>query len=206
MLHHLLIEVHSLRLRTFIVQYRRLFMLEALITSKTRIKLLMKFFLNKSSESYLRNLETEFGGSSNGIRLELNKFETAGLLNSSQKGNKKYFRANTDHPLFGDIHNLLLKHIGIDKIIDEVVSNIGSLYQVFLVGDFAKGLDGGIIDIIFVGDDINQNYLLKIVGKAEKLIKRKIRYMLFSKDEIQDFINTKEDTEYMLLWSNNNKS
>ncbi len=181
-------------------------MLEALITSKTRIKLLMKFFLNKNSESYLRNLETEFGGSSNGIRLELNKFEKAGLLNSSHKGNKKYYNANTNHPLFGDIHNLLLKHIGIDKIIDEVVSNIGTLYQVFLVGDFAKGIDGGIIDIIFVGDDINQNYLLKIVGKAEKLIKRKIRYMLFCKDEIQEFLNTKEDTEYLLLWSNNTKS
>ena len=87
----------------------------------------MKFFLNTNSESYLRNLEGEFGGSTNGIRQELNKFETAGLLNSELKGNKKYFKANKLHPLFSDIHNLLIKHIGIDRIIDEVVDNIGNL-------------------------------------------------------------------------------
>ena len=177
-------------------------MLETLITSKTGVKLLMKFFLSANSESYLRNLEGEFGGSTNGIRQELNKFETAGLLNSELKGNKKYFKANKSHPLFPDIHSLLIKHIGIDRIIDEVVENIGNLYQVFLVGDFAKGIDNGLIDLVFVGDDINKNYLLKIVGKAENMIKRKIRYMLFSKDEIYSFIDSKKDSDYLLLWEN----
>jgi len=57
-----------------------IFMIEALISSKTRIKLLLKFFLNSSNKSYLRGLESEFGDSTNGIRLELNKLEEAGLL------------------------------------------------------------------------------------------------------------------------------
>ena len=82
-------------------------MLDTLITSKTRIKLLLKFFLNGNTSSYLRNLESEFGESSNAIRLELNKFEEAGLLNTSLEGNKKLFKANTQHPLFKDIHNIL---------------------------------------------------------------------------------------------------
>ena len=106
-------------------------MLDALITSKTRIKLLLKFFLNSSSESYLRNLEDEFGESTNSIRLELNKFEKAGLLNSRSSGNKKLFRANTSHPLYPEIHNLLLKHLGFDQIIDKVVNNLGDVEKVF---------------------------------------------------------------------------
>lgn len=175
-------------------------MLEALITSKTRIKLLMKFFLNSNSESYLRNLETEFGGSTNGIRQELNKFESAGLLNSELKGNKKYFKANISHPLFPDIHNLLIKHIGIDKIIDEVVDNIGSLYQVFLVGDFAKGIDKGLIDLVFVGDEINKSYLLNLIEKAGKMVKRKIRYMLFTNEEIVPYLSKMNDSDYLLIW------
>jgi len=65
-------------------------MLDTLITSKTRIKLLLKFFLNSNASSYLRNLEGEFGESTNGIRLELNKFEKAGLLQSQVSGNKSY--------------------------------------------------------------------------------------------------------------------
>lgn len=177
-------------------------MLEALITSKTRIKLLMKFFLNSNSESYLRNLETEFGDSTNGIRIELNKFEHAGLLKSEQKGNKKFFKANTTHPLFPEIHSLLIKHIGLDRIIDEIVDNIGDLKKVYVVGDFARGIDSNIIDLVFVGDNINKNYLLKLVGKAESLIKRKIRYLLLTCSEIHAFLSKKNGTEYILLWEN----
>ena len=50
-------------------------MIEVLISSKTRIKLLLKFFLNSNSKAYLRGLEQEFAESTNAIRVELNKFE-----------------------------------------------------------------------------------------------------------------------------------
>ncbi|MCF8360467.1 MAG: hypothetical protein K9H26_17070 [Prolixibacteraceae bacterium] len=93
-------------------------MLESLITSKTRIKLLLKFFLNSNTTAYLRNLATEFGESTNAIRQELNRFEDSGLLTSKINGNKKMFRANTGHPFFPEINKLLLKHSGIDKIIE----------------------------------------------------------------------------------------
>ena len=69
-------------------------MIETLISSKTRVKLLMKFFLNSNNIAYLRNLEEEFQESTNGIRLELNKFEKAGFLDSFSKGNKKLFKVN----------------------------------------------------------------------------------------------------------------
>jgi len=75
-------------------------MLDTLISSQTRLKLLLKFFLNSSTSSYLRDLESEFGESTNAIRLELNRFEQAGLLSSASIGNKKMFSANTQHPLF----------------------------------------------------------------------------------------------------------
>ncbi len=76
-------------------------MLETLISSKTRIKLLLKFFLNSKTTSYLRGLESEFGDSTNAIRLELNRLEKAGMLTAFMQGNKKMFTANTDHPLLG---------------------------------------------------------------------------------------------------------
>lgn len=82
-------------------------MLETLISSKTRLKLILKFFLNNSTTAYLRGLEEEFGESSNAIRVELNKFEEAGLLNSEAEGNKKLYKANTKHPFYKDLHNIL---------------------------------------------------------------------------------------------------
>jgi len=175
-------------------------MLEALITSKTRIKLLLKFFLNSNNKAWLRSLETEFGESTNSIRLELNRLQHAGLLVKLDEGNKKVYQANISHPLFPEINNILLKHIGIDSIINSIVKNIGELDKVYLVGELAKGNNSNMIDLWLVGENIDKNYLLKIVEKAEKGIKRKIRYLILKEEELEDFIIEKNEEELLLLW------
>lgn len=157
-------------------------MLDTLITSKTRVKLLLKFFLNSKTSSYLRNLESEFGESTNSIRLELNKFEEAGLLSTSTSGNKKLFKANIKHPMFKDIQNILMKYTGLDKIVEQVIEKLGNVESVYLVGELAKGLDSPIIDLILVGD-INKTYLLNLTEKTERLIHKKVRFVIFSAEE-----------------------
>jgi len=176
-------------------------MLDTLITSQTRIKLLLKFFLNSNARSYLRGLESEFGESSNAIRLELNRFEDAGLLKAEVVGNKKMFRANTKHPLFEDIHNIILKYIGLDQVVEKVARKLGDVRFVFLTGDFARGKDSSIIDLIFVGDRINKEYLIRLVEKAEALIRRKIRYLVYGDGEFEKEYNRDRIAgELLLLW------
>lgn len=174
-------------------------MLETLISSKTRIKLLVKFFLNSNNVAYLRSLESEFGESSNGIRLELNRLESAGMLSSFLDGNKKMFRANKTHPLFKEIRNIVLKTIGIDSIIENVIERLGDVEKVYLVGEFSKGLDSEIIDLVLIGN-IDKTYLIKLVDKSEELIKRKIRYLIYNPQEFNSnkFLNKKP--EPLLLW------
>ena len=172
-------------------------MIEALISSKTRVKMLLKFFLNSNSSGYLRGLEQEFGESSNSIRVELNRFEKAGMLKSFSKGNKKFFQANKKHPLFNEIHNIVLKQIGFDTIINNVIERMGDVKKVFVVGDFAQGKDSQIIDLVFIGD-INREYLVQLIKKVEKLIDRKIRFIIYENNE-----KIKWDTnnvEPLLLW------
>jgi len=175
-------------------------MIETLISSKTRIKLLLKFFVNSKTTAYLRSLESEFGESTNSIRVELNRLENAGMLESYSKGNKKIFKANTQHPLFDEIHKILLKHIGIDKIIENVIERLGEIEKVFLVGDFSKGKNSKIIDLILIGD-IDKNYLIRLIDKAEKLVNRKVRYLIY--EDENNFITDINDQqlEPLLLWS-----
>lgn len=175
-------------------------MIDALISSKTRIKLLLKFFLNSHATAYLRSLESEFGESSNGIRLELNRLENAGLLSSESEGNKKIFRANTTHPLFNEIHNIVMKHVGLDRVIENVIQRLGQVERVYLVGDFSKGMDSQVIDLIFIGD-FDKSYLTDLVGKAEKIVGRKIRYLLYDSDDANTIDWKKYDPEPLLLWS-----
>lgn len=176
-------------------------MIETLISSKTRIKLLMKFFLNSKNTAYLRNLEEEFEESTNGIRLELNKFEKAGFLESTKEGNKKVFSANTKHPLFKDLHSIILKMTGIEYLVDYIVQRIGDIEKVYLVGKLAKGQASDIIDVVLVGDNLNKAFLVEQIEKAEKKTGKKIRYILYKKDEF-DYSKIKEPGMHpLLVWS-----
>lgn len=178
-------------------------MIESLITSKTRIKLLLKFFLNSQTKSYLRSLETEFGESTNSIRVELNRLENAGLLDTSNEGNKKMFYANIEHPLFKDINNILKKFIGIDQIVDQITSQIGDLQAAYLTGDFAIGKDSKIIDLTLVGDNLDRPFIDTLVEKAEKFISRRLKYIILNKEEMIQFYNNKP---VLLIWkSDDNK-
>ena len=161
---------------------------------------MLKFFLNSSTKAYLRSLESEFGESTNAIRLELNRLEQAGMLSSFIDGNKKMFQANTRHPLFREIRNMLMKTIGLDQIIQNVIERLGDVDRVYLVGDFAKGMDSPIIDLIFIGN-IDKNYLISLVEKAEELVKRKIRYLIYKPFEFQAHADLGFANEALLLWS-----
>lgn len=174
-------------------------MLDVLISSKTRIRLLLRLFLNRHTEAHLRGLEQEFGESSNAVRVELNRFEEAGLLIASTKGNKKLYRANQAHPLFEDIHNILLKYIGIDQIIEHVLTKLGDIEEVYLSGKLVRGLDSTIIDLILVGY-VNKPYLLELLEKTEHIIRRKIRYLIYEPSAFKLEELTEEGINPLLLW------
>lgn len=178
-------------------------MLSSLVTSQTRIKLLKKFFLNSNTKAHLRGLESEFGESSNAIRVELNRFEGAGLLNSFPDGNKKIFQANEKHPLFEDIHSIILKETGIDRVIEKVIHRLGNLLCVYLTGDFAHGKDGQVIELILVGADIDQEYLARKVIQAEEMVDRKVSYIVLDPDEARERLSRMKPADLLPLWNCN---
>lgn len=173
-------------------------MLDTLVTSKTRLKLLLKFFLNPLSASYLRGLAEEFGESSNAVRLELNRFEQAGLLMTEVLGNKKLYRANQKHPLYKDINSIIRKTVGIDEIVEEVVAKLGDVEEAYVTGDFAVGKNGKTVDILLIGSEIHKDYLVKLIDKAEFLISRKIRYLIVTPTEALTHLS--EGNATMLIW------
>jgi DNA-binding transcriptional ArsR family regulator len=172
-------------------------MIDSLITSKTKIKLLLKFFLNPENSGYLRQLSAEFDESSNGVRVELNKLEDAKVITSEKLGRNKVYKANKKHPLFADIRNIILKSSGIQSVIDNILQNLGRLEAAYITGDYAKGVDSGVIDLIVVGEEINQAELDRVSTKTEKLIERKIRVLKLSTAEFAK-LQTKFEADGLL--------
>jgi hypothetical protein len=176
-------------------------LIETLISSKTRIKLLLKFFLNSSTTSYLRSLEDEFDESSNSVRLELNRLENAGMLTSSVSRNKKWFKVNTNHPLYLDVQGIVRKYVGVDHIIDNITKNIGDLHSVYLTGDYAKGKSGNYIELVIVGDNLDSKYLKQFIQKSEQLIKKTISYTIYSYADSIANESLTDKQSFLLLWS-----
>lgn len=173
-------------------------MLESIITSKARIKLLTKFFLNPDVKAYLRELSSEFGGSTNAVRVELNRLVDAKLLLCEKDGRNKYYSANITHPLYPEIHSILRKMTGIDHL-HGLIDGLGEITAAYISGDYAKGTDSGIIDLVLIGQ-IDQQKSYDIISKAEKLIKRKIRTLNLSKEEFVTMNGKLNRDQMLLIW------
>lgn len=153
-------------------------MLNKLITSKTRLRLLIKFFVNQANRGYLNGLASEFNESTNSIRKELNHLSEAGYLEKYKDNNKIGYKANVNHPMFEILRKVVLKHLGLEDIIDHVLNQIGEVNEIHVLGDYAKGLDSGLIEVLLIGNELNTKYLSNLELKIEKLIERKVQFIV----------------------------
>ena len=156
-------------------------MLRQLITSKTRLRLLIKFFVSQANKGHLNGLATEMGESTNSIRRELNHLQGAGYLDKLKVNNKVEYRANINHPLFEVLRKVVLKHLGLEDVVETVLERMGDVDQIILVGDYAKGNDSGLIEVFLIGKDLNMEYIAQLEEKIERMINRKVSFYLASK-------------------------
>ena len=166
-------------------------MLNTLITSKTRINLLLKFFLNPGTKAYLRELSSEFGESTNAVRVELNRLTEAKILKSTSLGRKIIYRANRKHSLFRDIQSVVRKFVGLDQLVEDLIKRLGSV---------AKGIDSGLIDVVLVGN-VNKKTLDEFALKTGKLIKRKIRPLVLNEIELHELKERLDIDNSLPIWN-----
>lgn len=161
---------------TFVIQINK--MLNSLITSKTRLRLLVKFFINATSAGYLRGLATEMQENTNAIRKELNNLSEAGYILRTDFNGKIMYQANTNHPLFSTLQTLLRKHLGIDQIVETVLERMGEVSRIFIVGDYAQGIDSGEIEVIIEGSHLNEDYIEQLLPKIKNEINKEIKVQI----------------------------
>ena len=172
-------------------------MLGELITSKTRLRLLIKFFISQANRGYLNGLATEMGESTNAIRKELNHLQGAGYLEKVKVDNKVEYKANIKHPLFEVMQKVVFKHLGLEDVVETVLERMGDVDQIILVGDYAKGNDSGLIEVFLIGQGLNMEYITQLEDKIEHLIGRKVSFYMASK-----FL---ADREHIVLFNSKDK-
>ena len=170
-----------------------------IITSKMKVRLLMRLFLDPGLQSYVRELAEEMGVSPSQVKTELDNLNEAGLLQTEKRGRQILYRANSRHPLFPEMQSMVRKALGMDHILESIISRLGNLEQAFLIDDYAEGKDSGLIDLVLVGD-IDRNNLEDLVRKAERYIERKIRTLTMTASEFGRNSKIFESRPVLPLW------
>ena len=170
-----------------------------LIASKIRIKLLVRFFFNPETTSYLRELAKEFRVSTNSVREELNSLTKTNLLTVEKAGRMVRYTANPGHPLFPELKSIVAKVVGLDQVIDSILTRLGDLEKAWLIDDYAEGKDTGIIDLVLVGN-IDPYHLNDLSRKTEHYIKRKIRSLVLNREEFEAFEAELKNRPHFLVW------
>lgn len=140
--------------------------------------------MTSSNKGYLRGIAEEFNESTNAIRKELNQLSDAGYLVRFQENNRIYYQANTEHPLFQSLQNLVRTYLGFDQAVDQVLQRAGEVSLVSLLGDYAKGIDSGTIELLVMGDKLDKAYLLQLSAKMEQLLGKNIQLYFDREEEI----------------------
>jgi len=147
----------------------------ALLFSQARSEVLRLLFSDQSRELYLRDLTRQSGLSLATMQGELQKLSDADLVTSRRDGNRRYYRANANHPLFTDLHRLVLKTSGLRDVLAQVIEGLDQVEIAFIFGSIARGTDRAASDVdLFVIGNAGLRALAPRLRAASEQIHREI--------------------------------
>jgi DNA-binding transcriptional ArsR family regulator len=128
-------------------------LLACIVTSRVRAELFRLLFGLSSTELHVREIVKRAGLNIITVRRDLKKLLDMDLVRARKDGNRLYYRANTEHPLYVDIHNLVLKTSGLIEVLGRALGKEG-IRVAFVFGSIAGGYVGARsdVDLIVIGD------------------------------------------------------
>jgi predicted nucleotidyltransferase len=129
-------------------------MLDKLLGSSLRAKLLGWLFSHHDQRYFVRQLTVLLGEDSTNISRELARLEKAGILVCAREGRQKYYQANPQSSIFKELRGLALKTTGVADVIRNALAPLAKLIRVaFIYGSFARSDEdaGSDIDLLVVG-------------------------------------------------------
>jgi len=169
--------------------------LSVLLSSKTRAEILRILFGISRKELHLRELQRQTGLTISTVKQEALKLEELGLVIQRKNGNRTYFSANKEHPLYNEIHNIVLKTIGLSDFLKQSLT-IDKIKFAFVFGSIASGLEKPESDVdLFILGDIGLRELSKLLKEPAEKIGREINPHIMTIDE---FIKRKKQNEHFV--------
>ena len=159
-------------------------MLESIITSKARRKLLALLFMNPNKSFYMREISRKISEPTNAVSSELARLEKASIIVCQRKGRMHYYQANSRCPLYGELKSIIAKTAGIGDFIRQALGGSNSIRFAFIYGSYARGDEhlASDIDIMLIGK-LRAEDVVGIFRKLESRFGREMNYSIYPPEE-----------------------
>ena len=160
--------------------------LELLVSSSARVKILTLFLLNPESRFYQREIEGLTGLPIRAVQREVERLETIGLLQRTVEGNRVYYQVDREFFLFPELKSMILKTTGLGSLLRKRLQNEDRIKIAFIYGSYAANQETTTSDIdLFVIGELSSRELHAAVSEVERVVHREINYTLFSLEEFR---------------------
>ena len=166
--------------------------LAQILSSRVRASVFQFLFGLGEIEAHVRELARRSGFSEASLRQEMRKLKRLGLVDDRRSGNRVYFRANRDHPLYPDIHQLVIKTIGLVDVLGAAIAKSDIAFA-FVFGSIAQYKEVGHSDVdLMVIGRIGLRKLTSLLSGVSEKIGREINPHLMTKDEYCDRVKAED--------------
>jgi predicted nucleotidyltransferase len=175
------------------VEKNNMSILSEILSSKVREKVFQHLFDGQDHELHMREIERRSGCSIGAIQTELKKLSRLELVTSRRDGNRLYYHANREHPLYADICSMVDKTVGLVGLLNVAVAKLPDIDSAFLFGSMGKGTEDSRsdVDLMIVGA-IGLRSLSAKLSAVSKAIGREINPYVLNADEFRQRIEQNE--------------
>ncbi|HCC54592.1 MAG TPA: toxin-antitoxin system toxin subunit [Desulfobulbaceae bacterium] len=170
--------------------------LSEFLSSKVRAELLRLLFGANNSELHMREMARQAGCAIGTMQTELARLRRLDLILPRKDGNRTYYRANIGHPLYSEIHGLVLKTVGLVDVLRQALGKSPDIKFAFVFGSIARNEEtaGSDIDLLVIGRLGLRDLVGLLTGVSEQL-GREINPHVMS---VEDLIARKVDDDHFI--------
>ncbi len=160
-------------------------LLEDLIISRVRVKILNLFLLHPGKIFHVRDIVRKVGEEINAVRRELAHLESSGIVSKEQRANRLFYTFRKDYHLYFDLLELVNKTTGLGLDLLKNKAKLGKIKFAMMSGRFIRGLpkkDPNLVDLLIVGNVVLPE-LAQLVKAEEVRRECELNYTVMSEEE-----------------------
>jgi predicted nucleotidyltransferase len=168
-------------------------MLDALFPWARQAVLALLFSLPDEA-FYQRQIVRATRGGKGAVQRELEALTKAGIIVRETRGNRVYYRANRDCPIYPELSALMVKTAGVADVVRDALSQVEGVRLAFIFGSTARGGTDAKsdVDVLIVTDTPHADISGALLS-AQQRLGREISATVYSRAEFEEKLEQKHD-------------